>query len=176
MVRTLEDLVRDAVAGDRSAFACLLEQDATSAYRTALAILPSPEEAQDVIQEAAIKAWRELPRLRAASAWSAWFRRIVIRITLDERRHARHLREIRLREPMSADTGPASIDVDTQLDLRAAFGRLSADDRAVLALRYYVDLTVPDVADALGIRVGTAKARLSRAVGRLRARLSDDQP
>ena len=174
-MRKLENLVRDAMAGDRSAFACLLEQGASSAYRAALAIARSPEEAQDVIQDAAIKAWQELPRLRAADAWPAWFRRITVRIALDERRHARHLREIRLSDPISPDLGLASLDSDDQLDLLAAFSRLSANDRAILALRYHLDLTVPDVADALGIRLGTAKARLSRAVGRLRAELRHDQ-
>ena len=171
-MRKLEDLVRDAMAGDRSAFACLLEQDAGSAYRAALAILRTPEEAQDVVQEAAVKAWRELPRLRAPNAWPSWFRRIAVRIALDERRHARHLREIRLADPSSMDHGLALSDSDDQLDLLAAFGRLSSDDRAILALRYHLDLTVPDVADALGIRLGTAKARLARAVGRLRAELA----
>lgn len=170
-MRKVEDLVRDATAGDRSAFACLLEQDTTAAYRAALAILRSPEEAQDVVQEAAIKAWQELPRLRAADAWPAWFRRIAVRIALDERRHARHLREIQFGNQKSPDLGLASSDTDDQLDLLAAFGRLSSGDRAILALRYHLDLTVPDVADAMGIRLGTAKARLSRAVGRLRAEL-----
>jgi RNA polymerase sigma-70 factor (ECF subfamily) len=171
-LRKLEDLVRDAMAGDRSAFACLLEQDASAAYRAALAILRSPEEAQDVVQEAAFKAWQELPRLRTADAWPAWFRRIAVRIALDERRRARHVREIQLADPMSPDLGPAGSDRDDQLDLLAAFGRLSSDDRAILALRYHLDLTVPDVADALSIRLGTTKARLSRAVGRLRAELA----
>lgn len=74
-MRELEELVSDALAGDRSAFACLLERETPSAYRAALAILRSPEEARDVVQEAAIHAWQELPRLRRAAAWPAWFRR-----------------------------------------------------------------------------------------------------
>lgn len=171
-LRKLEDLVRDARAGDRSAFACLLERDTGSAYRAALAILRSPEEAQDVIQEAAVKAWQQLSSLRAADAWPAWFRRIAVRVALDERRHARHLREVRIADTMRPDLTLEAMDRDSNLDLLAAFGRLSAEDRAILALRFYLDLTVPDTADTLGIRLGTAKARLSRAIDRLRAELA----
>lgn len=61
----LEELLSDALAGDRSAFACLLERETPSAYRAALAILRSPEEARDVVQDAAIRAWQGLPRLQA---------------------------------------------------------------------------------------------------------------
>lgn len=170
----LEELVSDALAGDRSAFACLLERDTASAYRAALAILRSPEEARDVVQEAAIRAWQELPRLRCADAWPAWFRRITVRQALDERRHARHTRESRL----IADAWPGATDTtadsDETVSLLAAFGRLRAEDRALLALRFHLDLTVPDVAATLGIPVGTAKARIHRAVSKLRAELRDD--
>jgi RNA polymerase sigma-70 factor (ECF subfamily) len=95
-LKDLEVLVGDALAGDRSAFACLLERQAPSAYRAALAILRSPEEARDVVQEASIRAWQELPRLRRADALPAWFRRITVRSALDERHNARHTRESEL--------------------------------------------------------------------------------
>lgn len=170
----LEELVSDALAGDRSAFACLLERETPSAYRAALAILRSTEEARDVVQEAAIRAWQELPRLKRADAWPAWFRRIAVRQALDERRRARHTRE----SPLIVDAWPGATDPtansDDTLTLLAAFGCLPPEDRALLALRFHLDLTVPDVADALRIRVGTAKARIHRAIAKLRAELGDD--
>lgn len=173
-MRDLEQLVSDALAGDRSAFACLLERETPSAYRAALAILRSPEEARDVVQEAAIRAWHELPRLRRADAWPAWFRRITVRLALDERRHARHTRELQLVDSAVPNVTDATAASDEAVSLLSAFDRLRADDRAVLALRFHLDLTVPDVADALGIRVGTAKARIHRAIAKLRAELRDD--
>lgn len=173
MAADLKELVRGALAGDRAAFARLLEREAPTAYRVALAILRSPEEAKEVVQESAIRAWQQLPRLRSADAWPAWFRRIAVRVALDEQRHARHGREIRLTRDVSVDTD-TRLDSDDVVSLLAAFGRLPADDRAVLALRFWLDLTVPDVAAALGIRDGTAKARLHRALARLRLELQDD--
>ena len=161
-----------ARAGDRLAFASLLEGQTPSAYRAALAILRSPEEAREVVQEAAIRAWLKLPALRSPQAWPAWFRRTVVHVALDERRHARHDREIPLTDlELSADPLLGS---DDAVCLLRAFERLPADDRALLALRFWLDLTVPDTAHALGIRVGTAKARLHRAVARLRRELRDD--
>lgn len=170
----LDELVSDALAGDRSAFACLLERETPSAYRAALAILRSPEEARDVVQEAAIRAWQELPRLRRVDAWPAWFRRITVRQALDERRHARHTRE----SPLIDDAWPgltdATVASDDTVILLSAFGRLRPKDRALLALRFHLDLSVPDVAATLGIPVGTAKARIHRAISKLRTELRND--
>lgn len=173
-MRELENLVSDAVAGDRFAFASLLERETPSAYRAALAILRSPEEARDVVQEAAIRAWQELPRLHSAAAWPAWFRRITVRQALDERRHARHTRESPLSEQGCPDPVDAAADSDASVILLSAFDRLRAEDRAILALRFHLDLTVPDVADTLGIKLGTAKARIHRALAKLRAELRDE--
>lgn len=170
----LHELVRAAQAGDRSAFACLLDREMPSAYRAALAIVRSPEDARDVVQEASIRAWRELPRLRSAGAWPSWFRRISVRVALDERRHARHTRESRLIGDAWLDPTRPSADSDEAANLLSAFGRLSARDRALLALRFHLDLTVPEVAGALGIRAGTAKARIHRAIGKLRGELQDE--
>jgi hypothetical protein len=69
-----DELVRDAVAGDRTAFASLLDGEAPTAYRAALAILRSPELAHEAVQEAAIRAWQQLPTLRASAAWPWWFK------------------------------------------------------------------------------------------------------
>ena len=173
-MRNLDQLVSDAVAGDRSAFARLLEGETPAAYRAALSILRSPEEARDVVQEAAIRAWQQLPGLRNANAWAGWFRRITVHIALDERRHSRHGREIRLAPEANRDMEDPTAAADETVALLAAFERLPPADRAILALRYHLDLTVPDAAAELGIRVGTAKARLHRAIARLRTELRDD--
>jgi RNA polymerase sigma-70 factor (ECF subfamily) len=169
-----DELVRDAIAGDRTAFASLLDGEAPTAYRAALAILRSPELAQEAVQEAAIRAWQQLPTLRAPAAWPWWFRRLAVRVALDEHRRARYSREVRLTTTdFGADPDPMG-GADNRLSLLGAFARLSADDRVLLALRFQSDLTVPDVARTLGIRIGTTKARLHRAIARLRAELRDD--
>jgi len=169
----IDSLVRDAVAGDRFAFARLVEGESNAAYRAALSILRSPEEACDVVQETAIVAWQHLPRLQNPAAWPGWFRRIAVRLALDERRHARHSREVPWSAEMDFPSDPTSAGEDGA-SLLSAFSRLSAPERALLALRYQLDLSVPDVAAALGIPEGTVKSRLSRAIARLRRDLGDD--
>ena len=62
-----------------------------------------------------------------------------------------------------------------RLELLAAFDRLGPEDRAILALRFYADLEIPDAAAALGIPLGTAKSRLHRALGRLREQLERER-
>lgn len=162
-----EELVEAAIAGDRDAFEGLLEAAAPAAYRAALAVLGSPEDARDALQEAALRAWRHLPELRNAGAWHAWFGRIAVRAAQDQARQRRRAQErtaLDLDEQIP-DPAPGVVE---RLAMLNAVGRLSAADREVLALRFGADLEVPDLAAALGIPLGTAKARLHRALGRLR--------
>lgn len=173
-VTQLDELVRDALAGDRSAFACLLEREAQPVYRATLSILGSPEDARDAVQEAAIRAWQQLPKLRNSAAWPAWFRRIAVRTALDESRRARRSREVQLPDQVDGELSHPMPHRDEMLTVLAALSRLPAEDRALLGLRYGADLTVPDSAEALGIRLGTAKARLHRALKKLRTELGDD--
>lgn len=173
-----DGIVTAAGRGDQRAFATLVEMEATTAYRLAFAILGSHADAEDAAQDAFIRAWRDLPSLRDPSRWPAWFRRLVVRSALDRARRRRRRAEIRLDpadggafEPHRPDAfGPVAFR-DERLQ---ALAGLSADDRAVIALRFGADLELPDVAAALGIPLGTAKSRLHRAIARLRARLEPD--
>jgi RNA polymerase sigma factor (sigma-70 family) len=161
-----EALVAEARAGDIGAFTRLVERDGPACYRVCFAILRSHPDAEDAAQEAFVKAWRQLPGLRDTSAWPDWFRRIAIRAAIDR------ARRIRPRAQMSAilptiQPDP-SVAVVARNEIEEAFKQLSADDRAILVLRFYLDMDVPHVATALGIPVGTAKSRLHRAIERLR--------
>ena len=162
-----EALIERAQAGDAEAFGRLVDLHGPSTYRLCYAILRSPTEAEDAAQEAFVRAWRELPRLRDASAWPGWLRRIATRAAIDEwHRRGRRMRIWAGRvDVIAPDHGAA---VAARMELEAAFRQLSADDRALLALRFYADLEVPDAAATLGIPLGTAKSRLSRALGKLR--------
>jgi RNA polymerase sigma factor (sigma-70 family) len=81
------------------------------------------------------------------------------------------VREVDLEMALDLSRLEPSVDTADRLELIAAFDRLSPDDRAILALRFYADLEIPDAAAALGIPLGTAKSRLHRALGRLRDQL-----
>jgi RNA polymerase sigma-70 factor, ECF subfamily len=162
-------LVRAARDGDAASFAAIVRAETPAAYRLALSIVRSPSEAEDAVQEAFLRAWRDIRGLRDPEGWPGWFRRVTVRASLDQAKRRPRVREIDL-ETAEEPAGEASDPTD-RLELMTAFDRLAPDDRAILALRYFADLEVPDVAAALGIPLGTAKSRLHRATERLRAHM-----
>ena len=170
------ELVLAARLGDEVAFARLIEAEAPRTYRAVLAVVRSPEDAQEVMQDASIRARRQLGGLREAENWPAWFRRIAVRQAFDRagRQGRIRLREVSL-EAAEGEPGhdPSSGWADTA-SVMAGLQHLTKEDRALLGLRFGADLAVPDVAAALGIPLGTAKSRLHRALGRLAAAIGDD--
>jgi RNA polymerase sigma-70 factor, ECF subfamily len=166
------DLVTAARDGDRDAFAQLVGLESRDAYRLALSILRNPHDAEDAAQEAFVRAWRELPALRDADRWLPWFRRVTVNsaLELNWRRGNGHA-TIALGElepkPLPDETG----HVATRDQVQRLVGCLSQEDRALLVLRFGLDLELPDVAAALRIPLGTAKSRLHRALARLRTHL-----
>lgn len=169
------ELVLAARQGDEVAFARLIESEAPRAYRAVLAVVRSPEDAQDVMQDTTMRAWRQLRGLRDAASWPAWFRRIAVRQAIDragreKRRQVRELDFDSIEDPGGPD--PTAVWA-RHATVMAALAKLSKDDRAVLGLRYGSDLAVPEVAAALGIPLGSAKSRLHRATSRLAAAMGD---
>ena len=152
-----------------------MEQESPAAYRMLLVTLRSEADAQDALQDAFIRAWRDLPTLRDPERWSAWFRRLAVRAALDRAKRERGARDLtmRLTPPVPAPDPAAAVAARDEI-LRAMAG-LSAEQRALLALRYAADLEMPEVATALGIPLGTAKSRLHRTLARLRSELGERQ-
>jgi RNA polymerase sigma factor (sigma-70 family) len=160
--------VSEARLGSDDAFMCLVQIETPEAYRLSLAILRQPHDAEDALQEAFVRAWRELPALKDVHKWAAWFRRIVVSAAIDtgRRKKAHRFIPLGLHEPEPApDRSNGLADED---EVGRALGRLDPGDRALLALRFGHDLELPDIAAALGIPLGTAKSRLHRALGRMR--------
>lgn len=144
-----------------------------SLTRLAAVVLGDAGAAADVVQE----AFADLARVRTdVDDPGAWLRRVVVnRSTSLVRRRivARaYLARYGRAEVDAAGAGPGG-DLSDRLAVRDAMARLSADQRAAVFLRYYLDLAEREVADALGCRPGTVKSRLSRALTHLRADLSD---
>jgi RNA polymerase sigma factor (sigma-70 family) len=168
---TRHDLVIAARAGDGDAFMDLVQLETPDAFRLSLAIMRHYFDAEDALQEAFVRAWRELPRLHDPERWQAWFRRIVVSSAIDtgRRKNARRIVPLGYHEPPPAADG--SIGLAARDEVTRAMGHLDANDRALLALRFGHDLELPDVAVALGIPLGTAKSRLHRALGRMRKEL-----
>lgn len=136
------------------------------AFRLATFILRDPLAAEDAVQEAALLAWDRRQTLRDLRSADGWFTRIVVNVCRDElRRRARKPRLIVL-DPGSG-TAPAAASNDP--DLASAVARLTPDEQGLLALRFGSELSVPEIADRLGIPEGTVKSRLHATLGHLRA-------
>ena len=166
-------LVQRARRGDASAFDALIGPCIEPAWRFAATILCDPEEARDVVQEAALKAYRMLDQLRDGSAVQPWFFAIV-RNQCRSLRRSRWWTVVRLAEPQGQSAGPEDEAVRA-LDLRRALVRLGRDDRMALYLFYYLDLPQGDVAQVMGTTTAAVKVRLHRAVRRLRPALEVEE-
>ena len=166
-------LVERARRGDQLAFGTLVDRNSHRILRLSLSILGSEADARDVVQEAFIRAWRELPRLRDLDRFDAWLARIVVNGCRDRWRSHRRVAVHEIpageldpdREPSS--TIPIGDRVASADMIRRAFARLDVDQRTILVLHYVDEQAVADIAASLGIPVGTAKWRLYRARGAL---------
>ncbi len=168
------ELVVRAQHGDEDAFEALVTASADRWYATASLILHDRSRAEDAVQETMIRAWRDLPRLRDPERFDAWARRILVHACVDLARSDRHRRtELPLPTDVASTSDPARVITDRDA-VTTAFAELTAEHRAILVLRHYLGHSVPEVADALGIPLGTAKSRLSRAEAAMRAVLETD--
>jgi RNA polymerase sigma factor (sigma-70 family) len=169
------DLVVRAREGDRDAFARLAAAAISRLDGAARMITRDPERAKDAVQEALIRAWRDLPTLRDPDRFEAWLHRLLVRSCIDELRRARARQiEVTLTEIHHPAVGDHAGAVADREALERAFRRLQPEQRAVIVLHHYLGLSLTDVAAAMGMPAGTARSRLHRAVGTLRAALDAD--
>jgi RNA polymerase sigma factor (sigma-70 family) len=169
------DLVVRARQGDREAFALIVADTIRGLDRTAHLIVRDRERAQDAVQEALVRAWRDLPSLRDPDRFTAWLRRLLIRACMDELRQMhRRVVEIELTPGNQSAIADSAGAVDDRDALRRGFRRLDPDQRSLVVLHYYVGLPLAEAADALDVPIGTAKSRLHRARATLRAALDAD--
>ena len=178
--RPLEDaeLVDLARHGDVAAYEELVSRYQGIAHRVAWLIARQAGEAEDAVQEAFVKAYYALPRFRPGAPFRPWLLRIVANEAKNRARSASRREGLVLRAAAADQGGTAPSpeaavlareDAET---LARALGRLREPDRLVIAYRYLFELSEAEVADALGVRPGTVKSRLSRALTRLRAELT----
>jgi RNA polymerase sigma factor (sigma-70 family) len=170
-----EELVRRARNGDHAAFESLVRPEIERMYGLAGLILSERDRAEDAVQEALLRAWRDLPRLRDVTKFPAWLRRLVVNAAHDEgRRLGRRRREVALdpnHDRETTDDLGALLDRD---ELSKAFRRLRTEERTVVALRYFLDLSTADAAATMGIREVTYRSKLHRAIRALGAAVAAD--
>jgi RNA polymerase sigma-70 factor (ECF subfamily) len=165
------DAVILARSGNHDAFEVLARRAAPRLEAVARLILHDGEHAKDAVQETLIRAWRDLPGLREPAAFDTWLHRLLVHACVDAGREQQRILTLTARVIEQPVVGDALARLAARDEMERAFSRLEREQRAILALRYYADLSLPETARALGIPLGTAKSRLHRALGALQAAL-----
>lgn len=173
MDRTLVERARN---GDHEAFAAVAAASIDRLYTVAGLILRDDDRANDAVQEALFAAWRGIRALREPDACHAWLHQLLVRACyrLASRERRGRIVELHLVEDRTAAAGDAEALVGDRDQLERGFRRIAVEQRAILVLHHYLDLPVAEVAEILGIPVGTAKSRLHRASEAMRAALDAD--
>lgn len=161
--------VRDSASFD---YVRAARAEVNDAYRLAGYLLGDAADAQDAVQDALIKAWRSWPSLRDPDAFEPWFRRILVNVCRDRMRRHRtlHMEALDAAGEVESDDTFASMLVEDEV--AGAVARLAPDHRIVIALRFWRDLTLEQVAQTLDLPLGTVKSRLHYALHALRSELN----
>lgn len=179
-----KSLIQQAAAGDSAAFEQLVLRYQTQVYNLALRMVNNDADAQDLAQEAFVRAWRALDSFQFSSQFSTWLYRLTSNICIDFLRAQKKHRSVSLtvlqddesQQWDMPDSGPLPeermIDLEEQEALANAIAALEPEYRQVLILRIVNDCSYQQISQILGLREGTVKSRLSRAREQLRKKLS----
>jgi RNA polymerase sigma-70 factor (ECF subfamily) len=151
------------------AFLRLADEHLDAAYRLARAILHDATDAQDATHDAFEHAWRKWSTLRDPSRFEPWFDRILVNTCRDRLRSTSRRATTDISVEVATTAGDEFGQAHDRDVLATAIARLSPDHRVVVALRYYRDLPVEEIAKRLGIPAGTVQSRLHYALKRLHA-------
>jgi RNA polymerase sigma-70 factor, ECF subfamily len=170
------DLIEQAQRGDRDAFAILARTHGDRLMAIAHRILRDFGRAEDAVQQTLVNAWRELPGLRDPDRFDAWLQRLLVNASYAE---ARRWRTWSVNVRVLEVDGPAGPDdvlsVDDRDRIERGFRRLPPDQRAILVFTHYLDLAPTEIAERLGIPVGTVRSRLHYAHRAMRAAIEADE-
>jgi len=176
------DVVHSARQGNQAAWSTLVQEHQEGVFRLAYLLVGDADEAEDIAQEVFIRAFRMLHRFDPARPLRPWLLRITSNLARNHLRSAgRYLGALRRLSRADSDQKVASAEQEQwqQWEVQAlwrAVRRLSVKDQQVIYLRFFLDLSLADVAETLGIPSGTVKSRLHRALARLRAILEQEFP
>ncbi|MCK5146338.1 sigma-70 family RNA polymerase sigma factor [bacterium] len=177
------DLIKDAQNGHSAAFKELVDRHKEKLYYLCLDLTGRHHDAEDLSQETFIKAYKNLSRFREESKFSSWIYRIAVNTHLNQRRK-KSVTAMQTTEKMDtlhwgSEHTAAAVNPEEQAHagqiqehIDKAMDRLSPKERCVFILRHYDDFPLADIAEIMGISVGTVKSTLFRGIKKLRKALS----
>jgi RNA polymerase sigma-70 factor (ECF subfamily) len=168
-------LIEAARSGDEEAFASIARGSADRLFSVAHRILRDVGRAEDAVQQTLVTAWRQLPELREVDRLEAWIHRILVHACYSEAKRARRWSANVRALPVDGQATPDTIlSIETRDALDRGFRRLPPEQCAVFVLHHYLDLPLAEIAETLGVPLGTVKSRLHYATASLRAALEAD--
>lgn len=156
--------------GDERAIRWVLNKYRDRVVRLAAHVLHNPREAEDIAQEAFVKAFRQIGQFRGESGFYAWLYRIVVNLCLDKMRRKSASSETLLDETVTPWIGAVAPDMEKRIVVEGVLNSLTPPMRAALVLREVEGLEYSEIADVLGIPVGTVRSRLNTAREQFRRR------
>ena len=175
-------IVRLACQGDEIAWESIVRAHQTPVFRLAYLLLGAADEAEDIAQETFIRAHRSLARFDTTRPLRPWLLKIATNLARNHHRSmGRYLaalgRWFQFERGYPGDTVEARSDQRQEAEqLWRAIRELGMADQQIIFLRYFLDLSVTETAEAMGLVQGTVKSRLHRALGRLRKVIEQDYP
>ena len=161
--------------GDREAFRHLVERYKDVLYGTAILMTGNRAVAEEMVQEAFLSAWRGIGGFEQGRPAKPWLTRILVNGAL-ARRRKRAVSTVPMTDSDQPDADSSSDELDaleSRAVVRQALAQLDADQHRIVVLRYFAELTVPEIASSMGLKEGTVKSRLHRALARLREHLEE---
>ena len=165
---------REQSESGEEVFARLSDRELDRCYSLAGYLLGDATEAQDATQEAMARAWRARATLKDADAFQGWLDRILVNACMDRMRRRNLIRFVEIEAGEEVPGGDPFRELLSKDELGRALDILPPEQRAVVVLRFWRDLTVDEIARRLGCPSGTVKSRLHAAIGALRARMERD--
>jgi RNA polymerase sigma-70 factor (ECF subfamily) len=173
-----EVAIENARRGDRDAFRVLVERHARPVFRLAFRMTGNEIDAEDMVQETFLKAWKQIGRFDGRAAFGTWLHRICANCALDHIRARKRKQDALTGDDALAHiaTGapsPERLALSSQVTaiLGVAFDELSEMERAAFVLRHYEGLSIEEISATLGVQPGAAKHSVFRAVQKLRRAL-----
>jgi RNA polymerase sigma-70 factor (ECF subfamily) len=177
MSQTEHKIIRKAAKGDRSAFRELVLEHSHAMFRLAWRLTSDETAAEDIVQEAFIKAWRKIGSFRMESSFKSWLHRITVNTAMDYLRKQSRRKQFETEEP-EWDPGLQSAEMpthDAQIDIRkqteAAMMDLSEVERSALLLKHFEGHSIIEISQILEITTGACKQAIFRAVKKMRIAL-----